>query len=92
MDWIWHLLISIEEENEGYLILILFVLIFGMTPYVDFYELNPDSTIANSLQQLYGDINDVDAWVGMLAEGHMPDALFGETIMEIMKNSICRVA
>ena len=58
---------------------------FGMTPYANFYELNPDSAVANSLQQLYGDINEVDAWVGMLAEGHMPDALFGETIMEIMK-------
>lgn len=58
---------------------------FGLTPYANFYELNPDSAIANSMQQLYGNINDVDAWVGMLAENKMQDALFGETIMEIMK-------
>ena len=58
---------------------------FGLTPYANFYELNPDSAIANAMLQVYGDINDVDAWVGMLAEAHMSNALFGETIMKIME-------
>ncbi len=58
---------------------------FGLTPYNTFIDLNPDTSVANTLQQLYGDINNLDAWVGMLAEGHMPNALFGETIMEIME-------
>ncbi len=58
---------------------------FGLTPYASFLELNSDTLIANSMEQLYGDINNIDPWVGLLAENKMPDALFGETIMEIMK-------
>ncbi|MFK7774365.1 MAG: peroxidase family protein [Saprospiraceae bacterium] len=58
---------------------------FGLTTYTSFLELNSDTLVANAMEQLYGDINNIDAWVGMLAENKMPDALFGETIMEIMK-------
>jgi len=32
------------------------------------------------LTNLYGNINDVDAWVGMLAEKAMPNKLFGPTV------------
>lgn len=58
---------------------------FGLAPYADFLALNSDTAVANGMEQLYGDINDIDPWVGMLAENKMPGALFGETIMEIMK-------
>ena len=58
---------------------------FGLTAYNSFSEINSDTLIAYSLEQLYGDINNIDPWVGMLAEEHMTDALFGETIMEIME-------
>ena len=34
---------------------------------------------------MYGSIDNLDPWVGMLAENHRPDALFGETIMKIME-------
>ena len=59
---------------------------FGLTPYTSFLELNSDTVIANSMEQLYGDINNIDPWVGMLAEEHMVDALFGETIMKVMEH------
>ena len=57
---------------------------FGLTPYTTFLEMTGDANEAASMENVYGDINNVDAWVGMLAEKHMPGALFGETIMEIM--------
>jgi len=34
---------------------------------------------------VYGDVNKIDPWVGLLAENHMPDALFGTTAMTIIK-------
>lgn len=58
---------------------------FGLPAYANFLELNSDTLVANAMEQLYGDINDIDPWVGMLAEEHMTDALFGETIMKIME-------
>ncbi len=56
----------------------------GLTPYTTFLELNPDPATAAELESAYTDLNDIDPWVGMLAEHHMPNALFGETVMEIM--------
>lgn len=56
----------------------------GLTPYTSFNDLcSDDPEAAMILSGLY-DINDMDAWVGMLVEDHMPDALFGETVMAVM--------
>ena len=64
-----------------------FALIFlwKRNPYSSFLELNSDPEVATIMENLYGDINDVDPWVGMLSEEHMSNALFGETIMKIME-------
>ncbi len=56
----------------------------GLTPYTDFSEISSDQTVVTTLASLYNNINDIDPWVGMLVENHMPDALFGETVMAIM--------
>ena len=58
---------------------------FGLTPYNSFFDLTGDAVEAAAMQNVYGDINDLDPWVGMLAEKHMSGALFGETIMKIME-------
>ncbi len=57
----------------------------GLEAYETFDQIVPNPETYTVLENLYGDINDVDAWVGMLAEEHMPGALFGETIMKIME-------
>ncbi len=57
----------------------------GLTPYATFEELNPDTTVSNEMASAYSSIDDIDPWVGMLAEYHMPNALFGETVMKIME-------
>jgi hypothetical protein len=58
---------------------------FGLQPYVFFQQINPDPDVYISLVGLYQDINDVDPWVGMLAEERMDGGLFGPTIMKIME-------
>lgn len=58
----------------------------GLTTYTDFEDLTNDDELANILaNDLNYDIDNLDAWVGMLTENQMPDALLGETVMEIMK-------
>ncbi len=52
----------------------------GLTPYNAFREINDDPAVIEALQSNYSNVNDIDPWVGMLAEKHMPDALFGETV------------
>ena len=57
----------------------------GLPLVKTFYDITNDQDEARELEAIYGSVDNIDPWVGMLAEYHMPDALFGETIMMIMK-------
>ncbi|MEM9991138.1 MAG: peroxidase family protein, partial [Bacteroidota bacterium] len=58
----------------------------GLSPYDFFHQISADSDVFEPLRDIYGgNINNIDAWVGMLAEGHMPNAIFGPTIMRLME-------
>ncbi len=58
----------------------------GLSMYGTFNDINSDPAVAQALEDLYGTVFDIDPWVGMLAEDHMNDALFGSTIMKIMED------
>lgn len=58
---------------------------FGLDPVPGFSQMSADPLMKQTLEFIYGDINKIDPWVGMLAENHMPDALFGETAMTIIE-------
>ncbi|MCO6490400.1 MAG: peroxidase family protein [Phaeodactylibacter sp.] len=58
---------------------------FGLAPKGSFGEICSDPLMSASLRMVYQDANNIDPWVGMLAEDHMPDALFGETAMRIIE-------
>ncbi|MCB0664126.1 MAG: hypothetical protein KDC24_15380, partial [Saprospiraceae bacterium] len=58
---------------------------FGLSRVSTFTDINSNQDIANTLESLYGDVNNIDAWVGMLAEERMDNALFGELVMKILE-------
>lgn len=58
---------------------------FGLPKYRYFQQLNAGSAVFTRLFGLYKDINNIDPWVGMLAESPMPGALFGETLLTILR-------
>ncbi|MEO1628655.1 MAG: peroxidase family protein, partial [Bacteroidota bacterium] len=59
---------------------------FGLTPYTSFSQISSDSATIALLQSLYSDVNQIDPWVGMLAEQpQSSNILFGETIARIME-------
>ena len=58
---------------------------FGLPKYRHLAQINADLEIYARVLVLYNSPNWVDPWVGMLIEEPMPNALFGETLMEIMK-------
>ena len=43
------------------------------------------------LADIYGDIEKVDAWVGGLAEDHLPHALVGETNFVVLRDQFLRL-
>ena len=58
---------------------------FGLRPYRHLAQVNADLNVYARLLILYTTINGVDPWVGMLSETPLRGALFGETVMAIMK-------
>jgi len=56
----------------------------GLPVFNNFSDINTDSETTDALEAAYSDINKIDAWVGMLSEEPMANALFGPSIMEIM--------
>ncbi len=58
---------------------------FGLPRLNSFQEICSDRVITQMIEDVYHDINNIDPWVGFLAEEHMADAILGETVMTIMK-------
>jgi hypothetical protein len=57
----------------------------GLTPYDDISDITSDAGLAAALTSVYGDINNIDPWVGIIAEDHYANAIFGETAFTILK-------
>ncbi len=58
----------------------------GMPRLSSFLELTEDAEEAAVMEELYeGEIDDVDPWVGMLAEPHVEDGLFGNLVTTILE-------
>lgn len=57
---------------------------FGLTPKASFEEISSDPETVASLASVYEDVNDIDPWVGMLAEDHLPGSSVGETVYTIL--------
>lgn len=60
---------------------------FGLPPYATFEEICYDPLVTDRLIELYGSVDNIDPWVGMLCEEHTNDkSLFGQTITTILKS------
>lgn len=64
---------------------------YGLNAYDSFADLTSDGSVQEKLQSLYGDINDLDLWVGLLAEDHLPDASVGELTSAIIVDQFQRL-
>ncbi len=58
---------------------------FGLPVYESFEQITTDPILLAGLKEVYKDIDKIDPWVGMLAEDHMPNAMFGSTAMAIIQ-------
>jgi len=56
----------------------------GFAPYSSFDQIHSDPAVYAGLEHMYGNVNDIDLWVGLLAEEHIPGTMLGETITEII--------
>ena len=50
-----------------------------------FSDISSNDTIATALKNLYGNVNNIDLWIGVLAEDHLPGKSVGNTLHEMLK-------
>jgi hypothetical protein len=53
---------------------------FGLPAVTTFAQITSDPEVQAGLQAVYGDVNRIDAWVGALAEDHLPGASVGSLV------------
>ncbi len=51
-----------------------------------FSDITPVDSLARALRDLYGNVNNVDLWVGVLAEEHLPNKSVGRTLNAMLKS------
>lgn len=56
----------------------------GLPGFDDFDQITINTRLSKNLRDVYQDINTIDLWVGVLAEDHMPQSIFGPTLMRMM--------
>lgn len=56
----------------------------GMAKATDFHDITSNSAVQIQLLSMYGSVDNIDPWVGMLAEDHVSGAAIGPTIKTIL--------
>lgn len=63
----------------------------GMSRVRSFADITRNKELQQKLQTLYGSVNNIDLWVGLLAEDHVPGTSFGPTGSRIVANQFERL-
>ena len=63
---------------------------FGLPTMASFSQITSDTSLANLLQSVYGDVNAIDPWVGMLAEDHVPGGSVGALMSAVILDQFQR--
>lgn len=64
---------------------------YGLAPVTTFAEISSDPAIQARLQELFGTVNNIDPFVGALAEDHLPGSSAGEFIHAVVGNQFERL-
>lgn len=64
---------------------------FGLDPVESFSDITSDPELAAKLEEVYGDVNNIDVWVGALAEDHVAGASVGELTQTILTDQFERI-
>jgi hypothetical protein len=64
---------------------------YGLSPVTSFADITLDTTLQAQLAAMYGDVDNLDAWVGGLAEDHLPSASVGPLVHASMVDQFTRL-
>ncbi len=63
---------------------------YGLDAVESFDEITSDVALQDKLAELYGDVNNIDLWVGLMAEDHLRGASVGELTSTIIADQFER--
>ncbi|WP_293150568.1 peroxidase family protein, partial [Okeania sp. SIO2C9] len=63
----------------------------GLSRVNDFSEISSDPEVVAALEELYGDVDNIDQWVGMLSEKTLPNSSIGELNEAILEDQFERL-
>lgn len=63
----------------------------GLPRVRSFAEISSNPSVQAKLDSVYTSVDDVDAWVGGLAEDHVPGAMVGETFFTVLRDQFERL-
>jgi len=62
---------------------------YGLDTFNSFADITSDVELQGRLEALYGDVNNIDLWVGLLAEDHADGSSLGETATKLRVRLVC---
>ncbi|MEZ6123636.1 MAG: peroxidase family protein [Planctomycetaceae bacterium] len=63
----------------------------GLTPVTSFADITSDPELQARLEDLYGSVDNIDLWVGGLAEDHVSGSNLGETFLTLISDQFIRL-
>lgn len=64
---------------------------YGLPKVKDFSQITDDKALQAKLKEVYGSVDKIDLWVGVLAEKHLPGASLGQTARAIVADQFTRL-
>jgi hypothetical protein len=64
---------------------------YGLPRVMSFAQITSNASVQRLLQQVYGSVNNIDAFVGALAEDHVPGAAVGPLTKAVLVNQFTRL-
>ncbi len=64
---------------------------YGLLKVTNFSQITSDVSLRTLLSQTYTTVDDIDPWVGALAEDHLPSAAVGALLKEMMVDQFTRL-
>jgi peroxidase len=64
---------------------------YGLSPVISFSDITSDPEIQQKLTDLYGTVDNIDLWVGGIAEDHIDGASVGPTFARIIADQFNRI-
>ncbi len=64
---------------------------YGLPAVTSFAEISSDPAVQSLLASVYGSVDNIDAWVGGLAEDHLPGSSIGKLLTEVLGDQFTRL-